>query len=124
MISGVSIGFDPIESEPLDPRNPRAGQRVVRSELMEISFVSIPADLGAGVVARSFGATAFRGLRRIPDIYVQRAAARVSNYARSPIFSATAHCWLLVERRRLDREVAYGFAARQADLRRLSPRPG
>jgi HK97 family phage prohead protease len=123
IVNAVSIGFDPKESRPLDPQRPRGGgQRVTRAELLEISFVAVGADYGAMVTQRSFGATAFRALRSIPDIYVQRAAARVSTYARSPIFSPTIHTWLLVEQRRRDHEAIYGFEARQAERRRLSPK--
>lgn len=52
IINAVSIGFDPLETEPLDARKPRAGRRVLRSELMEISFVSVPADREAIVLQR------------------------------------------------------------------------
>jgi HK97 family phage prohead protease len=53
MIRNLSIGFNPLVSEPLDPTKPRAGQRIVRSELLEVSFVSVPADTGAVVTARA-----------------------------------------------------------------------
>jgi HK97 family phage prohead protease len=53
VIRSVSIGFDPIEGDPLDPRKPRGGQRVSSWELLETSFVSVPSDTGAIVTARS-----------------------------------------------------------------------
>ena len=53
IVRNMSIGFDAIEAEPLDPKNPRGGMRVTRSELLECSFVSVPADTGAVVTARS-----------------------------------------------------------------------
>jgi HK97 family phage prohead protease len=54
IVRGVSIGFDPLETEPLNTAKPRGGQHITKSELFEISFVNVGADTGAGVVARSF----------------------------------------------------------------------
>lgn len=53
VVRNMSIGFEPVETEPLDPRNPRGGQRILRAELLEVSFVSVPADPGAVVTARA-----------------------------------------------------------------------
>src|SRR5581483_4966406 len=52
-LRGVSAGIDPIEIEPLNPRDPYGGPRVLRSRLLEISFVAIPADGAARVTQRS-----------------------------------------------------------------------
>ncbi len=58
IVSTVSVGFDVIEAEPLDPRQgARGGLRISKWELLECSFVSIPADPGAVVTARA-GVTA------------------------------------------------------------------
>jgi len=51
-LTGVSASIIPLESELLDPRNPRGGQRITRSILLEFSFVSVPADTFSGVTAR------------------------------------------------------------------------
>ena len=51
-ITGVSAGIIPLESEPLDPRNPRGGQRITKAILVEFSFVSVPSDAASGVTAR------------------------------------------------------------------------
>jgi len=121
VVQGISIGFDPKEILPLDPQRPPGGsQRITCAELLEISFVAIPADYGARVVQRSFSTIAFRALPAIPRQYVQRAATRLSTISRAALVSPTIHTWLLLEQRRRDREAIYGREARQPDLRRLS----
>jgi HK97 family phage prohead protease len=51
IVSTVSIGFDPIKTEPL--HGGRRGFKYLQSLLLEISFVSIPANGDAGVIARA-----------------------------------------------------------------------
>lgn len=53
VVRAVSVGFDPIEMKPLDPKKPYGGQRITAWTLLECSFVSVPADVGAVVTARS-----------------------------------------------------------------------
>jgi uncharacterized protein len=53
VVNAVSTGFDTLESEPMDPANPRNGLRITRCELHEISFVSIPALSSAVVTERA-----------------------------------------------------------------------
>ena len=54
VLGAVSVGFMPLEMEPLNPKEPWGGQRYLKSELWEISVVPVPADSGALIVARSF----------------------------------------------------------------------
>lgn len=53
IVRGVSVGFEPLDGEPLDPRNPRGGMRFTSWELLESSFCSIPVDTDAVVTARA-----------------------------------------------------------------------
>ncbi len=52
IVDTVSIGFDPIQAEPMDPTRPRGPQRYLACELLELSFVSVPANRDATVIAR------------------------------------------------------------------------
>lgn len=52
-INGVSVGFDPIDGEPLNPAKPRGGMRVTNWELFECSFCCVPVDPIAVVTARA-----------------------------------------------------------------------
>ncbi len=53
VVRGVSIGFDILEGEPIEPGKPWKGIRASAWELFETSFVSIPADTGATVTQRA-----------------------------------------------------------------------
>ena len=52
-INAVSVGFDPLDGEPLDPKDPRGGQRITDWELMEFSFCCVPIDTESLVTARA-----------------------------------------------------------------------
>jgi len=57
MINAVSVGFDPINGEPLDAKKPRAGMRVTDWEMLECSWCCVPVDPGSLVTARAKGKT-------------------------------------------------------------------
>ncbi len=50
VLKSVSIGFDPVLSEPMDPARPRGPQRFKKWVLCEISVVSIPAQSRATLI--------------------------------------------------------------------------
>jgi HK97 family phage prohead protease len=52
-LNGVSVGFDPEDGEPLDPRNPRGGMRITDWDLIELSFCCVPVDTDALVTSRA-----------------------------------------------------------------------
>lgn len=55
VVRAVSVGFDPLAGEPIDPRKPKGGQRFAKWELWELSFCSVPVDPGSLVTARAHG---------------------------------------------------------------------
>jgi HK97 family phage prohead protease len=127
ILQGVSIGFDIQEATPLDPaRGTRGGLHITRSELIDISVVSIPADSGAGVVQRALShrevLTLFRSLTSISSEAIDRATARVSRGIGRTPWSHAAQVWMLCEGKRLDREADYSLAARQAEAAELRRR--
>ena len=61
IVTGVSASVVPVEAEPLNPRDPRGGKRIIRSILVEFSIVAVPADATSGVTARSQGDSAVDG---------------------------------------------------------------
>lgn len=141
VLKGISAGVLPLEVEPLDPKNPYGGQRLVRAELLEISFVPVPASATALVTARSFAARPsaagiLRSLPRISERAIERALACVGRVLapQSPIgllsdrertqFYAEAQrqrtmtVWALEQAERA-RERDYSYAQRQAEMRQL-----
>lgn len=53
ILRAVSVGFRPLEAEPVDPAKPYGPQRYKRQELIETSLVSVPANPAALAVAKS-----------------------------------------------------------------------
>jgi HK97 family phage major capsid protein/HK97 family phage prohead protease len=53
ILRAVSVGFKPLESEPLNKDRPYGGQRFKRQELLETSLVSVPANPAAVALAKS-----------------------------------------------------------------------
>lgn len=53
IVNATSVGFIPKDYEPLDPKSPWGGFKFLKSELLEFSFVSVPANSGCLIVGRS-----------------------------------------------------------------------
>lgn len=53
VLRAVSVGFRPLEMEPVDPKKPYGAMRYLRQELLETSLVSVPANPAAVAVAKS-----------------------------------------------------------------------
>jgi HK97 family phage prohead protease/HK97 family phage major capsid protein len=53
ILRAVSVGFRDLESEPMDRKDPWAGYRFIKQELIETSLVSVPANPNALAIAKS-----------------------------------------------------------------------
>lgn len=53
IVNATSVGFIPKDYEPLNPKEPWGGYKFKTSELLEFSFVSVPANAGCLIVGRS-----------------------------------------------------------------------
>jgi HK97 family phage prohead protease len=123
VVTGVSVGFDILESTPLDKNKPRAGLRITKSRLLECSFVAVPADAYAGVTARHHARTAaelamIATLPKTPRDALTRAAARFSS-GRSDgrLVSPTMQTYLLLQAS--EERQGHSFSARQREIERL-----
>lgn len=56
VINAVSIGFLPTEGKALDGKDPKKGMRITKCELLELSFVSVPANPNAEIMERAMPA--------------------------------------------------------------------
>lgn len=57
VINSTSIGFAPLKYVPIDASKPYGGLRFTSCELLEFSFVSVPANAGALITGRSVSKT-------------------------------------------------------------------
>jgi HK97 family phage prohead protease len=101
VINSTSIGFQPLEAEPIDPQKPYGGRRFLKSELIEFSFVSAAANPQAVITARSFSElgrlkTMLAERRAQHEREVRKLRERDERAKRWTIESARAH----VERRK------------------------
>ena len=55
VLRAVSVGFIPIEHEPIDKKDPYGGWRIKAAKLLEVSLVSIPAHANALLLSKSLG---------------------------------------------------------------------
>ncbi|HVJ31654.1 MAG TPA: HK97 family phage prohead protease [Terriglobia bacterium] len=53
IVNAASIGFNPLEFQPIDPKQPWGGLKFTKSEMLEFSFVSVPANKDCIIVGRS-----------------------------------------------------------------------
>jgi phage head maturation protease len=132
-LRGLSAGIDPIDVEPIDPRYPREGIRVLTSTLLEASLVAVPADQDALITTRALSsrpdvAAMLRSLPAISATAMERVLGRIGHETRQGPPSAqeqwaedAARCiatyTLGLAARERDKA---DFAQRKADLRRLS----
>jgi HK97 family phage prohead protease len=57
VLNAVSIGFIPLEYSYMDPKEPWSGRRFTKSEIIEFSVVSVPANANALIIERKIEVT-------------------------------------------------------------------
>jgi HK97 family phage prohead protease len=84
VVGAVSVGFDIVDAEPLDPKKgSRGGLCIKRSNLLEISIVSVPADMGALITERAHRSSAMnKHLGRLEEL-VDTAARHCDDLGRA-----------------------------------------
>jgi HK97 family phage prohead protease len=123
VIRGISISFNPLETEPLDKAKPRGGLRILRCELVEVSFVGTPSDRRATVTARHAPRTAGQlamldALPATPPALLARAAeAFKSQRSDGRLISHATQVALLLQA--AEERQGHSYAARQRTLERL-----
>ncbi len=118
IVRNVSMSFLPLEQTPIDPRKPKAGSKISRSELWEVSFCSVPIDTGA-VVTHRFNPN---GDRILPDgtVLTEQAYQEWQHRRRCIAVMEMEQVELMREHAALPLR-DYSFEARQRELRRLTP---
>lgn len=91
VISAASTGFEVIEVEPIDPKRSDGGIRIVRCELQEMSWVSIPAVPDALIAERARRAAKPEASRSatVPSPHARRVARKMIKDAETLALAAT-----------------------------------
>jgi len=117
IIRNMSIGFKVIEAQQIDPKRAQGGKRITRSELWEVSFVSIPADPGAVVKSRGKEDSEAARARRQREYEVLRLIGQGYLNERDATFDRRQRQLEVLKRGPGTRA---DFERRQDELRRLS----
>ncbi len=124
-LRGLSAGIEP-DRQAIEPlRDGTGGLRIVRAELLEVSFTPIPADVNSRVTARSFAARpgAAAMLRTLPTVAAS-AIERAVSFARvAPVpLAALTPREQWEQDRRKHTLTAYALARAEADRLSYSQR--
>jgi HK97 family phage prohead protease len=120
VLRGLSIGFNPVETEPLYPSRPYDGLLIKTCELLEISVCAVPVDAGARITERSLPAEIVNTLPKmtVSQGAIQRSLRAIERARRGPILNPTMHVWAIGEASRA-RQERFTYEQRQADLAAL-----
>jgi HK97 family phage prohead protease len=122
VIRACSIGFTPTETTPLEKSRPYGGHLITRCELNEISCVSVPADPDALITSRAIQGdmARFAGLKKVPQIALQRALEMMPRAPGGMIMPHANHVYsILAQREKDEAESRRALPARQAEISRL-----